>query len=80
MCTQQLAVLHWMNNLLIQKFTLHRPTMSLFFKNGLLVEAMYLLVKVGSSFLLWNTKNTDRNGVNTKTCTPHTEKDNFRKG
>ena len=33
MCTQQPHVLHLMNNLVIQKFTLHRFTVSLIFKN-----------------------------------------------
>ena len=45
MCTQQLSVLHRMNNLLIQKFTIQRSTMPLFFKNCSLVEVMHLLIK-----------------------------------
>ena len=50
--------------LLPLKFTLERSTMSLLFKNYLLVEVIYLLVKFNEtkSFLL-NT-NTDRNGIN----------------
>ena len=38
MCTQQLPVLHWMNNLLIQKSTLQRSAMSLLFKNFSFLE------------------------------------------
>ena len=33
MCIQELPLLHWVDNLLIQKFTSQRSTMSLFFKN-----------------------------------------------
>ena len=40
--TQQPAVLHWINNLLIQKFT---DNMSLLFKNYSLVEVMYLQIQ-----------------------------------
>ena len=40
-------------------------TMSLFFKNYSLVEIMYLLIRFNKiKFFLWNTKNTDRNGIN----------------
>ena len=67
MCTQQLSVLHGMNNLLIQKFTIQRSTMPLFFKNCSLVEVMHLLIKFNKIMtFLWNTKNTDRNGPNRK--------------
>ena len=40
-------------------------TMSLFFKNYSLVEIMYLLIRFNKiKFFPWNTKNTDRNGIN----------------
>ena len=89
MYTQQLPVLHWMNNLLIQKPILQRSIMSLLFKNYLPVEVIYLLIRFNKTlltsltsqtslfnkFFLWNTKNTDRNGVNEQnTHTPHTQK------
>ena len=38
MCTQQLSLLHWKDNLLIQKFTLERPIMFLLFKIYSFVE------------------------------------------
>ena len=81
MCTQQLPVLHWMNNLLIQRFILQSSKMSLLFKNCSFVEFIYLLIRfnITKSFL-WNTKNADRNGVNRKTYTTHRKKGNFRKG
>ena len=43
--TQPLPVLHWMNNLLIQNFTLQRSTMSLLLKNYPLVEVIVLIIK-----------------------------------
>ena len=54
---------------------LQRSTMSLFFKNCSLVEVMYVLIRFNKikSFLR-NTKNTGRNGVNSKTHAPHTER------
>ena len=42
---QQLPVLHWINKLLIQKFTLQWPIMPLLFKNYSLVEVTYLLIR-----------------------------------
>ena len=55
--------------------------MSLLFKNCSLVEVMYLLISFNKTkSFLWNTKNTDRNGVNSKTQTTHTQKKVFRKG
>ena len=83
MCTQHLPVLDWMNNLLTQKFTLQKSTMSLLFKNYLFVEVIYLLlIKFNNTkSFMWNTKNTDRNGINEQnTHTPPREKDTFRKG
>ena len=49
--------------------------MSLFFKNCSLVEVMYVLIRFNKikSFLR-NTKNTGKNGVNSKTHAPHTER------
>ena len=65
MCTHQLPVLHWMNNLLRQKFTLQKFTKSLLFKNYFLAEIIYLLIRFNDTKLsLWNTKDTVRNGVN----------------
>ena len=43
MCTQQLSVLHWMDNLLIQKFTLERPIMFLLFKIYSFVFTIFIL-------------------------------------
>ena len=83
MCTQHLPVLDWMNNLLTQKFTLQKSTMSLLFKNYLFVEVIYLLlIKLNKTkSFMWNTKNTDRNGViEQNTHTTPREKDTFRKG
>ena len=62
--------------------------MSLLFKNYSLAEVIYLLIRFimttkNSTWLdsTWNTKNTDRNGVNEQnTHTTHREKDNFRMG
>ena len=65
MCTQQVLVLHWMNSLMIQKFSLQRPTMSLLFKNYLLVEVIHLLISFNKTkSFLWKAKNTDRNSIN----------------
>ena len=75
MCTQQLPVLLWMINLLIQKFTFQRSTVPLFFKNCSPVGVTYVLIRFNKiKSYLWNTKNTDRNSVNSKTYTPHTER------
>ena len=58
--------------------------MSLLFKNCLLVEVIYLLIRFNKtrSFLL-NTKNTDRNSANEQNThhTPHTytQRDKCRK-
>ena len=78
MSTQQLPVLHWMTNLLIQKFTF---TMSLLFKNYSLAEVIYLLIRFSKNkSFLWNPKNADKNGVNeqNRNTTPRA-KDNFWK-
>ena len=64
-CTQQLPALHWINNLLIQIFTLQRSTMSLLFKSSSLLKIIFRLIwfSMTKSFL-WKTENTDRNSVN----------------
>ena len=56
--------------------------MSLLFKYYSLVEVIYLLIRFKKiQSFLWNTKNTDRNGINEQnTHTTNREKDNFRKG
>ena len=80
-CTLQLTILYGKNYLLIQKFTLQRSTMSLLSKNYSLVKVIHLLIRFNKSrSFLWNTKNTDRNGINEQnTHTTHREKDNQRK-
>ena len=52
--------------------------MSLLIKNYSLVEVIHLLIKFNNS-LLWNTENTDRNGINEQNANT-TQTDNFRKG
>ena len=62
--------------------------MILLFKNYLLVEVMYLLIRFSKSkFFPWNTNSTEGNGVNkqnththTHTHTPNTQRDNTGKG
>ena len=64
---QQLSLLHWMNNSLISKFTFCN---SFLFKNYSLAKVIYLLIICNKTrFFLWNTNNTDRNGVNKQTHT-----------
>ena len=47
-------------------------TMSLFFKNYSLVEIMYLLIRfIKIKFFPWNTKNSDRNGINKQNTQAH---------
>ena len=61
--SQQLSVLHSINN---QKFTLQCSTMSWLFKNHWLVEVTYHLIRFNKiNLFIWNTKNSDRYGVNT---------------
>ena len=56
-CIQHLSVLHWINNLLIQKFYLQIFTRFLLFKTDSLVELIYLLIRLGKTMsVLWNTK------------------------
>ena len=56
--------------------------MSFFKKNYSAVEVVYLFIRCNKTkFFLWNTNNTDRNGVNKqKTNTKHLQKDNIGKG
>ena len=57
--------------------------MSLLFKNYSLVEVIHLFIRFNKTkFFPWNTKNTDRNGVNKQifTDTKHSEKDYTGKG
>ena len=67
-------IIHW-----YQKFTFY---MSFLFKKYSLVKVIYLLIRFyKTSFFLWNTNNTDRNGVNKQNTytllhTKHSEKDN----
>ena len=75
-CTHQLHLLHWMNNMLIQKSTLERYTVSLLLKNYSLLSADSSRNKTKTS--LWNTKNTETIGINEQN-TLHTIKDKFRK-
>ena len=73
MCTHQLTVLHWMNNLLIQKFIVQRSKMSLLFKNCSLVEVISILLirfNKTTSFLLGRTCN-EGNGVNEQNKQTH---------
>ena len=67
-----------MNNSLISK--IYFPKYFLF-KNYSLVKVIYLLIRCYKTrFFLWNTNNTDRNGVNKEnTYTKHSEKDNTGK-
>ena len=56
--------------------------MSFLFKNYLLAEVTYLLIRCSKTkFFPCNTNNTDRNGIYTQnTNTKHSEKDNTGKG
>ena len=62
MCSQQLPLLHWMNNSLKSK--IYFP-MFFLLKNYLLVKVIHLLIRCYKTrFFLWNTYNIDRNDVN----------------
>ena len=65
-CAQQLSVLQWMNNFLIQKFTLQISTMFYCSKiTHLYVKIMDLLIRLSKTKLfLWMIKNTNRNCIN----------------
>ena len=73
MCPQQLSRSHWMNNSLTSK--MYFPKCLFFSKT---TEAIYQLIRCNKTkFFLWNTNNTDRNGVNkqnTHTHTPHIQR------
>ena len=68
MCIQQLPVLHWINNLLIQKiYFTEIPHVFAFQKLLTCTSHISLLIRFNkTNSLLWNTKNADRNGVNEK--------------
>ena len=69
-CSQQLSLLHWMNNSLIPKNIFH----NIFFCSKTIhLQKSYLLIRYYKTrFFLWNTNNTDENGVNNKQNTqPH---------
>ena len=61
MFSQQLSVLHWMNNLLISKiYFADSSNMSLLFKNFWLAEVTDLMIRMNKTkFFVWNTKNTE---------------------
>ena len=67
MCSQQLSVLHWIIQW-YQKFTFQ----CLFFLK--ITQVIYLYIRSNKTKLfLWNTNNTDKNGVNKQnTHTPNT--------
>ena len=77
MCSQQLCfyferIISW-----YQKFTLQSSTMSFAFRK-LLTSGSHMNRFNKTEFFPWNTKNTDRNGINkqsTHTYTKHLEKD-----
>ena len=78
MCRQKLSVL-LMNNSPISSFPEQSSPMSLFFRNYSPVEVTYLLLRF-NKFFPWNTKKTDRNGLNkqdTHFHTTHSEKDSI---
>ena len=55
LCSQQLSVLHSMNN---RKFTSQNSTMSWLFKNHWPVEVAYQLIRFNKiNVFIWNTKN-----------------------
>ena len=56
MCSQQLSVLHWMNNLPTSTFTLQVSTISLTCRSHIKFNK--------TKFFPWNTKNIDRYSVN----------------
>ena len=78
MCSSYLYYIKW-NHSLISK--IYFPV-SFLFKNYSLVKVIYLLIRCyKTGFLLWNTDNTDRNGVNKQnTCTNQTLRERYRKG
>ena len=80
MCSQQLSVLHWINNSLISKI-LQRSLVSLLCKNYWCADVTYPLIRFKTKFFLWNIKNNDRTHVNKqKTHTTNIKKDAIRNG
>ena len=75
MRSQQISVLHWINNSHIKNLL---STMSIF-KNYSHVEVVYMLIRFNKpKFILWNTNITDKNGANkqnTHTYTKHSKND-----
>ena len=72
MCSQQLSLLHWINNSLISKIYIAQ---CLFFsKYNSLVKVIYLLIRCYKTrFFLWNKNSTDIIGINKQNIhTPHT--------
>ena len=79
MCSQELSLLHWMNNSLnhyYKKITFHNVFS---FQKLFICKSQYMLIRWSKAmFFLWNTNNTDRNGANkqnTYTHTKHSEKE-----
>ena len=77
-CSSYFYYIKW-NHSLISK--IYFPV-SFLFKNYSLVKVIYLLIRCyKTGFFLWNTDNTDRNGVNKQnTCTNQTLRERYRKG
>ena len=70
-CTQQQCVLRSII-CRYQRFTLQCSKMSLLFKNYWLVEVAYLLIRFNETkFFPWNTKNSERYGVNKQNTHHH---------
>ena len=68
--SQQLSLLHWMKNSLISK--IYFPQ-CLSFSKTIHLQKPYLLIRCYKTrFFLWNTDNTDRNGVNKQNKHTHT--------
>ena len=79
MYSQQLSVLHWMNNFLISKI-IYRVPEFLFLKKYWLVEVTYLLIRFNkTNFFPWNTNNTERYGINKQKNTPPFTQRNIEK-
>ena len=63
-CVLCLCYSEWIIDMKNWKIYFTKFTMSLVFKNYLLAEVAYLLIRFNKTKLfLWNTKSTDRNGV-----------------
>ena len=65
MCSQQLSLLHWI-------IYWYQFFFQCLFFNYLLVEVVYLYIRRNKTLLfLWNTNNTDKNGVNKQNTHTH---------